>query len=89
MNDPKWETIIPSGGYFDHDFFVRSAWYVTIFDSLVFYCFLISTLINLAAIFNRGVKRVDDSGIDDCDGVDEPGDYPCEIIVPLRLGSAG
>ena len=38
-------------------------------DSLLFYCFFVYTLINLAVIFNRGVKRVDDLGIGD-----EPGD---------------
>ena len=57
--------------------------------SYCFIVFFVYTLINLVAIFNRGVKRVDDSGIGDCDGVDEPGDCPREIIVPMRLRSAG
>ena len=35
------------------------------------------------------MKREDNSGIGDCDGVDEPGDCPHEIIVPMRLGLAG
>ena len=41
-------------------------------DSLLFYCFFVYTLINLAVIFNWGVKRVDDLGIGGCVGVDEP-----------------
>ena len=42
--------------------------------SLLLYCLFVFTLIDLVVIFKRGVKRVDDSGIGGCDGVDEPGD---------------
>ena len=46
-------------------------------DLLPFFFLLVYTLINLVVIFNRGVKRVDDSGTSGRDGVVEPRDSAC------------